>query len=206
MLIEGIITFISPCLLPMVPIYITYIVGDNKEDKGRAIFNSVGFVIGFTIVFMLLAVFASILGRYVSEYMHIIKIIFGIIMILFGLNFMEVINLKFLNLSNNIKIKTNGIGFLKAMLFGILFSITWTPCVGSLLGTALMMVAKQGEILKGVIMLLIYSIGLGIPFIICAVLIDKLKSKFEFIKKHYNIIRNVSGLFLIMLGVYTIIN
>lgn len=205
MLIEGLATFISPCILPMIPIYITYFVGDRGENRGKAFVNSLGFVLGFSMVFIILAVFASVLGKYVNRYMNIIQILFGIMMIVLGLNFMEAINIKFLNMPSNIKVSTKNINFFRAMIFGILFSITWTPCVGSFLGTALMMVAKEGQLTKGVMMLLIYSIGLGIPFILCAILIDKLQNGFRVIKKHYNIIKVISGVLLIILGLYTII-
>lgn len=206
--LEGIVSFISPCVLPMVPIYISYIVGtDNKKEKSilSALINSIGFVLGFSIVFILLSIFASTLGSFVSKYMNVLQIIFGIVMVILGLNFMEVIQITFLNLSSNIKMKHDKVSFLNSLLFGILFSITWTPCIGAFLGTALMMIVTEGTIIKGILMMILYSIGLGIPFIICAVLIDKLKNTFTMIKKNYKIVKAISGIFLILIGLYTII-
>lgn len=206
--LEGIVSFISPCVLPMIPIYVSYIVGtENKDEKfiKTSLLNSIGFVLGFTIIFILLSVFASTLGNFVSRYMNILQIIFGIIMVILGLNFMEAIQITFLNLSSNIKMEHNKISFLNSLIFGILFSITWTPCIGAFLGTALMMIATEGELVKGILMMILYSVGLGIPFILSAVLIDKLRNAFSIIKKNYKIIKNISGIFLILIGLYTII-
>lgn len=205
--LEGIVSFISPCLLPMIPIYISYIIAtEEKVNKTKEAFiNSSGFVIGFWIVFLILSIFASTLGGLVSKYMNILQILFGIIIIIFGLNFMNVIQIDLLNLSNNIKIKHDKKSFFNALLFGMIFSITWTPCIGALLGTALMMIMQEGKIIKGIAMITLYCIGLGIPFIICAVLIDKMKKVFKIIKNNYKIIKNISGIFLIVIGIYTIL-
>ena len=206
--LEGIVSFISPCVLPMVPIYISYIVGtDDKEEKSifTALINSIGFVLGFSIIFILLSVFASTLGNFVSKYMNILQIIFGIVMVILGLNFMEAIQITFLNLTNNIKMKHDKASFLNSLLFGIMFSVTWTPCIGAFLGTALMMILTEGQLIKGILMMILYSAGLGLPFIICAILIDKLKNALKVIKKNYKIIKYVSGIFLILIGLYTII-
>ena len=103
--VEGFASFISPCLLPMIPIYISYFIGEEEDDKKRAITNSIGFVLGFTIVFLVLSIFASTLGHLVSGYMKYIKIAFGIIIMLLGLNYMEVFKLPFLNNSKGINLK-----------------------------------------------------------------------------------------------------
>lgn len=205
--LEGVASFISPCVLPMIPIYVSYIVG-TKTENGKiknSIFNSVGFVLGFSIIFIVLSIFASTLGMLVSKYMNILQIIFGIIMVIFGLNFMDAIQIKFGNLSSNMKINHEKTGFLRSLLFGMIFSVTWTPCVGAFLGTALMTIATEGKLLKGIFMMTLYCIGLGIPFIISAVLLDKLKNVFKFIKKNFGTIKKISGIFLILMGLYTII-
>jgi len=202
--LEGIASFISPCLLPMVPIYISYFIGEDNNNK-KAILNSIGFVLGFTIVFLLLSIFASSIGTILSTNIKYIKIFFGIVIILLGLNYMEILNIKFLNKSKSRKIDIKNFNFYKAILFGILFSISWTPCIGTFLSTALLLIAKGQDILKGVLMMLLYSIGLGIPFIISAILIEKLKKVFDFIKKHYDIIKKISGIILIVAGIYIIL-
>ncbi len=202
--LEGIASFISPCLLPMIPIYISYFIGESDNKNNKAILNSIGFVIGFTIVFLILSIFASQLGSILSSNIKYIKILFGVLIILFGLNYMDFIKIKFLNKTHAKKLNTKNFNFIKSVLFGILFSISWTPCIGTFLSSALLLIAKQQDILKGFFMMLLYSIGLGIPFILSAILIEKLKNVFNFIKMHYNVIKKVSGIILIISGIYTI--
>lgn len=197
--LEGIITFVSPCLLPMLPIYISYFAGGKEKDTKRVIKNSIGFILGFTVVFVLLGALAGTLGSLLNEYKTVVNIVTGLIVIFFGLNFLGIFKL---NIFKGIKsANTNNLGFFSSFLFGVVFSIGWTPCVGAFLGSALMMATSQGSIAQGVFMLLLYSLGLGIPFFISAILIDKLKSTFNFIKKHYNIINTVSGILLVAVGV-----
>lgn len=202
--LEGIASFISPCLLPMVPIYISYFIGEDDNNSKKAILSSIGFVLGFTTVFLILSIFASQLGAVLSSNIRYIKIFFGIIIILFGLNYMGLLKIGFLNKSKIKNIDTKNFNFLKAILFGILFSVSWTPCIGTFLSSALLLIAKQQDMLKGTIMMLLYSIGLGIPFIISAILIEKLKNVFDFIKKHYDVIKRISGVILIGAGMYMI--
>jgi len=203
--IEGIASFISPCLLPMIPIYISYFAGKDEKKISKAIINSSGFVLGFTTIFILLAVFTSSLGNILSSNIKYIKIIFGIVIIVLGLNYMEVFNIKFLNKANIKKADTKNLNFIKSFIFGILFSVSWTPCIGTFLSSALILVAKEQEMLKGILLMLLYSIGLGIPFIISAVLIEKLKEVFDFIKRNYKIVKRVSGIILILMGIYMFI-
>ena len=202
--LEGIASFISPCLLPMLPIYISYFIGEDDKNTSKAVINASGFVLGFTVVFLILSIFASQLGIFISSNIKYIKIVFGIIIILFGLNYMEIFKIKFLNKSKVINANTKNLNFIKAMLFGILFSISWTPCIGTFLSSALLLVAKQQDMIKGILLMIVYSIGLGIPFIISVALIEKLKEMFDYIKKNYNAIKKISGIILIIMGAYTI--
>ena len=200
--LEGIASFISPCLLPMLPIYLSYFMGKEEKNLKKAIKNAIGFVIGFTIVFLILSIFASQLGSFISQSISYIKIIFGILIILLGLNYMDVLKIKFLNKTKTIKTQTKDLNFLKAILFGILFSFSWTPCIGTFLSSALLLIAKQQDLVKGILLMLVYAIGLGIPFIISVILIEKLKEVFNFIKKHYRIIKIISSVILIIMGIY----
>lgn len=202
--LEGIASFISPCLLPMVPIYISYFIGQDDNNSKKAILNSIGFVLGFTTIFLLFSIFASQLGVILSNNIRYIKIFFGIIIILFGLNYMGILKIKFLNKTNMKNMNAKNFNFFKAMLFGVLFSVSWTPCIGTFLTSALLLISKEQDILKGIIMMLLYSIGLGIPFIVSAILIEKLKNVFDFIKKHYDVIKRISGVILIGAGIYMI--
>lgn len=199
--LEGIITFISPCLLPMLPIYVSYFAGGTAEEKDgkRVIKNVLGFILGFTAVFVLLGALAGFFGEIFSKYGTAVNIITGVAVIFFGLHFLGIFKLKFFKGSRFAK--KDSLGFFSSLLFGVIFSIGWTPCVGAFLGSALMMAASGGNTIEGVMMLLSYSVGLGIPFFTCAVLIDKLKTAFTFIKKHYGVINVISGIFLVSIGI-----
>lgn len=202
--LEGIASFISPCLLPMVPIYLAYFAGKEEKQTSKVVQNAIGFVLGFTMIFVILAIFASGLGKLVSNNMQYIKWVFGVIMILFGLNYMEIFNFKIVNKMNSFKINVQNMNFIKSIFFGILFSITWTPCIGTFLSSALSLVAKQQQFFKGILLMLVYSIGLGIPFVISAILIEKLKGFFEVIKRNFKIVRKISGIILLGMGIYMI--
>lgn len=197
--LEGIITFISPCLLPMLPIYISYFAGGGERSTGKTLKSAIGFVTGFTIVFVALGALAGTVGSFLKQHQTAVNIVSGLIVIIFGLSFLGVFRLNIFK-GSRWGIDTSNMGFFSAMLFGIIFSLGWTPCVGAFLGSALLLASQQGHILQGMLMLLLYSLGLGIPFILSAVLIDKLKSAFDWVKRHYNIINAVSGCLLILIG------
>ncbi|MBQ2661507.1 MAG: sulfite exporter TauE/SafE family protein [Clostridia bacterium] len=197
--LEGLITFISPCLLPLLSVYISYFASGNEENTAKTLVKSLGFVLGFTLVFILLGAFAASLGALLSRYQTAVNIVTGLIVIVFGLNFSGVFKLNLFNNTTQKEIK--GSGFFSTMLFGAVFSISWTPCVGAFLGSALMLASQQGKILEGMAMLLVYSLGLGVPFVLSAVLIDKLKGTFNFIKRNYKIINIISGSFLVLVGI-----
>lgn len=198
--LEGIITFISPCLLPMLPVYISYFAGGTERNAKKTLKNAFGFVLGFTTVFVIMGALAGTVGSFLSRYQVAVNIITGLIVIFFGLNFLGVFKLSiFKGMSSNAK--TDNLGFFSSFVFGVVFSVGWTPCVGAFLGSALMMASQQGKVLQGILMLLTYSLGLGIPFIASAVLIDKLKTTFDFIKKNYKVINIICGCILILVGV-----
>ena len=201
--IEGFASFISPCVLPMLPMYVSYFSGKDKYLK-RTIINSLGFVLGFTIIFILLGIFAGTLGKLVTTNSRYINIVFGIIIILFGMNYIGILNIKILNQSKGIKKNKEKLSFFSAIMFGMLFSVCWTPCVGVFLSSALMMSASSENILKGGLMLFIYSIGLGIPFVLTSIFLERLKNAFDFIKKHYNVINKIAGVILIFSGIMLI--
>ena len=198
--LEGIITFISPCLLPMLPVYISYFAGGEQTNTGKSVKNALGFVLGFTTVFVLMGAFAGTVGMVLQRYKTVLNIVTGLVVVFFGLNYMGLFKL---NLFRGIgaSMGDKPLGFFSAYAFGLVFSIGWTPCVGAFLGSALMMASQQGTVLKGILMLLVYSMGLGIPFVISAFLIDKLKGTIGFIKRNYRIINLVSGILLVIVGV-----
>ena len=196
--LEGIISFISPCMLPMLPIYVSYFAGGS--DKKENIFKrALCFVLGFTVVFGALGLFAGTLGSFLAKYQTAVNVVTGVIVIVFGLSYLEVFSLPFFKGIGSIKKINNAFG---AFLFGIIYSVSLTPCVGAFLGSALMLSSNSETALEGLMLLLTYSLGLGIPFVFSAVLLDKLGGTFDFIKKHYGIINKVCGIFLIVVGVF----
>ncbi len=198
--LEGIITFISPCLLPMLPIYISYFAGGTERKTKRTVVCALGFVLGFTVVFVLMGALAGTVGSFLVKYQAAVNIVSGIIVILFGLSFMGVIKLNIFKGSNR-SVDTQNLGFFSSALFGVIFSIGWTPCVGAFLGSALILASQQAHVMEGMLMLFTYSIGLGVPFVLSAILIDKLKTTFDWIKRNYKIINLICGGFLIITGI-----
>ncbi|MBR2315783.1 MAG: sulfite exporter TauE/SafE family protein [Clostridia bacterium] len=195
--LEGIISFISPCMLPMLPVYISYFAGkaDKKQNTAARV---IAFVSGFTVIFTLLGVFSGTLGALLKEYQTAVNIVSGLIIVLFGLSYLEVIRIPFFK---GMSKKTEVNGVFSAFLFGVIYSVSLTPCVGAFLGSALMMASTSGSALQGALLLLVYSLGLGVPFIISAILIGKLNTAFNFIKAHYKVVNLVSGIFLIVVGI-----
>ena len=185
--LEGIITFISPCLLPMLPIYISFFAGGGQRNVRKTLAGAGGFVLGFTVVFVAMGALAGTLGSLLREYQAAVNIVSGLVVIFFGLHFLGVIKLNLFRGSRK-SMDTSNMGFFSAVLFGVVFSLGWTPCVGAFLGSALMLASQQGHVAAGMLMLFCYSLGLGLPFLLSALLIDKLKTTFDFIKKNYKTI------------------
>ena len=199
--LEGIITFISPCLLPMLPIYLTYFAGgDEVSSSKRTIKNALGFVLGFTLVFIAMGALAGTVGSFFKGHQTLVNLICGLVIIFFGLHYLGIIKINlFRGVRGNMSQKS--LGFFSSALFGIVFSVGWTPCVGAFLGSALMLASQQGQATTGILMLLCYSLGLGIPFVISAILVDRLKGAFDFIKRNYRIINLICGSLLILVGI-----
>lgn len=199
--LEGAATFVSPCLLPMLPLYLSYFAGDRERGGAHTLKNALGFILGFTAVFLALGAFAGTIGRLLRSYQLVVNIVTGGIVVLFGLHYLGVLRIAFLDRTRGANVDVRGLGFLSSMLFGIAFSISWTPCVGVFLGSALMLASQQGSVLRGMHMLLCYSLGLGIPFLISAVLVERLKATFDAVKSHMGVITKVSGALLVLTGI-----
>ncbi len=198
--LEGIITFISPCLLPMLPIYVSYFAGGGERSHIRTLKSALGFVTGFTLTFMALGALAGTVGSFLKSHQTAVNIVSGLVVIFFGLSFLGVIKLNIFHGASR-QLKSANMGFFPALVFGLVFSISWTPCVGAFLGSALMLASQQGQTLAGTLMLLAYSLGLGIPFVLSALLIDYLKSAFDWIKRNYKVINIVCGSLLVLIGI-----
>lgn len=198
--LEGIITFVSPCLLPMIPVYVTYFAAGEEERTPTVLKNSLGFVLGFTAVFVTMGALAGTAGSFFIEHRAALDAVCGAVVVLFGLYFLGIIKVSFFK-GPRTSMAGEHLGFPSAVLFGVVFSIGWTPCVGAFLGSALMLASQQGSTLTGVIMLLCYSAGLGVPFVASAVLIDKLKGAFDALKRHYDTVNKACGWLLVVIGV-----
>ena len=199
--LEGLITFISPCLLPMLPIYFIYFAGDSSGEAqdGHPLPKMLAFVAGFTTVFVALGAFAGSLGQWFKLHERTINIATGLIVIYFGLCYLGVFRnpLQFLRVGNGAVRMT---GLPSAFLFGAVLSASWLPCAGVFLGSALMLASHSRSATRGMLLLLCYSAGLGIPFVLCGLLLDRAKQGFDFIKRHYGLISKVCGAFLVCIG------
>ncbi|PNT90401.1 cytochrome c biogenesis CcdA family protein [Clostridium thermosuccinogenes] len=205
---EGVLTFISPCILPMLPIYFSYLAGTSGNDKtqnaagkSNLLTNSFAFVLGFTLVFVALGATVTTLGHFLINNRSLLQKISGLIMMVFGLSFMGILNLKFLNMEKRLDFKFEKLRFFSSILFGMVFGFGWTPCLGTFLGSALALASSSKTITQGVLLLLVYSIGLGIPFILTSVLFEKVKGAFKLIQKHSRTISIVSGILLVIAGI-----
>lgn len=197
--LEGIITFLSPCLLPMLPIYVSYFAGGGERSTRKTLTNALGFILGFTLVFVALGALAGTLGSFLKSHQTAVNIVSGLLVIFFGLSFLGVFRLSFFQ-GSRFRVDGEHMGFFSALIFGLIFSLGWTPCVGAFLGSALALASQQGHVVQGMVMLLAYSLGLGVPFLLSALLIDKLKSTFDWVKRHYAVINRISGGLLIAIG------
>ena len=197
--LEGIITFISPCLLPMLPVYVSYFSGGGQRETKKTVTNALGFILGFTLVFVALGALAGTFGQLLRDHQTAVNLVTGLIVVFFGLNFLGVFRVNLFQGGG--RFTGEVLGFFSALVFGMVFSIGWTPCVGAFLGSALLLAASQGHVLEGVLMLLLYSLGLGIPFFLSAILIDKVKGALGLIKRQYGVINKVCGGLLVLVGV-----
>ncbi|MDR7855587.1 cytochrome c biogenesis protein CcdA [Tissierella sp.] len=202
----GFLSFFSPCILPLIPAYIMYITGTNMEDeleKKRlfALTRTMGFVIGFTIVFMIMGTSASFIGKLFIRNKDLFSKISGIIIIIFGLNMMGIIKLRFLNISRRIKAPKKITSWFSSILMGMAFAAGWTPCFGPILGAILMHAGGSGTVSKGVYLLLIYSLGMAIPFILTALFINAFTRFMDKAEKFIKYIPIIGGLLMVIFGI-----
>ena len=206
----GLLSFLSPCVLPLIPSYVSFITGISFEDfktgdKARirklTIINSLAFVIGFSTVFVLLGVSSSYVGRFFAVYYDHIRIVGGIIIIVMGLYVMGVIKLDFLSSERRVHLHSKPRGHFGSYIVGLTFGAGWTPCIGPILGTILLIASTTGSAMEGFKLLVVYSAGLAIPFVATALLINSFLSHFSAIQKYMKLIMIISGLLLIGFGV-----
>ena len=167
----------------------------------RTLTCAAGFVLGFTISFVAMGALAGTIGSALKAHQTAVNLFSGLVVIFFGLNFLGVFRIQLFRGGSGRGVDTAKLGFFSSALFGLVFSVGWTPCVGAFLGSALMLASQQGHVAAGMAMLLAYSLGLGVPFLLSAVLIDRLKGAFDWIKRNYRIINIISGGLLVLVGI-----
>jgi len=211
--VAGIVTFVSPCILPLIPAFISFIAGTSFEDaqnsasSSRAVaMNTVFFVAGFSIVFILMGASASYLGTLVAEYRDIIRLAGGIVVIIFGLHISGIISIPLLYREKRIGMRRISAGYFGSFMLGVAFSIGWTPCVGPILASILILASAQETVYRGMLLLAVYSAGLAIPFLLTALFIERALRMFAQIKKYFKAIEISAGAILILLGILLITN
>ena len=206
--LEGVTTFVSPCMLPLLPVYVAFFAGGYGEDGGvasegrkqSALVGSLSFVLGFSVVFVAMGALAGTVGSLMAHYHRALEVACGILLIVLGLDYMGLISIP-------LPIRGSGVGTVDArrglvscFAFGLAFAVGWSPCVGTFLSAALSMAAASGSAGEGVLLLGCYCAGLGLPFVLCAVLLDQLSGAIGWVKSHYSIIERASGTLLVMVG------
>jgi len=201
----GFVSFLSPCVLPLIPGYISYISGQTLdeiiEDKKLVLLKTIFFSVGFSIVFISFGITASFIGKLLISYSNQLRIIAGIIIILFSLQFIGLINLKILNSETRFFTKNYNDNLIFPIIVGAAFGFGWTPCIGPVLGSILALAAIEENITKGILLLSFYSLGLAIPFIISGVLIDKFLFFSKSFRKYISTITKVGGAILLLTGI-----
>jgi len=213
-LLAGLLSFLSPCVLPIVPGYLCFIAGtsldkalDNQETlRSNTLKYSISFVFGFSSIFVLMGASATYLSSLLYEYFDYLRIIGGIIIIIFGIHFTQIIQFSFLNSDTRIQINNYKPGLVGSFIVGLSFAFGWTPCIGPILGSVLSVAASSETISEGTFLLILYSAGLGIPFILAAYGIGTFLKFLSRIRKHIRTIEIFTGLLLILFGILILTN
>jgi cytochrome c-type biogenesis protein len=209
--LAGLLSFLSPCVLPLIPSYITYITGLSFADlqtgnlsrnvRRQTLIHSLLFIAGFTTIFVLLGASASFIGEYLQEHMILIRRIGGILIVLFGIHLTGLVPIRLLLGEKRFNINRKPAGYFGSFMVGVAFSAGWTPCIGPILTSILMIAATEETLSRGVILLLAYSLGLAIPFLLSSLAMDRFLVTFNRFKKHIRLFEIAAGLFLIIIGI-----
>jgi cytochrome c-type biogenesis protein len=212
----GFLSFISPCVLPLIPGYVSFVSGVSLEDmrgdaavssaRRHVLITSLFFVLGFSLVFIALGATASVVGRFLFEKQPILAKIAGVLLVIFGLHTMGVFRIAFLESDKRLQANRKPAGALGAILVGIAFAFGWSPCIGPILGGILALAASKDTVWEGVELLAVYSVGLGIPFLLTSIAINQFFAVTKRIRKHYHAIELVSGGLLVAIGVLIFTN
>lgn len=207
----GLLSFASPCVLPLVPSYITYITGVSFKDltdvearsklRWATISHSFCFIIGFSLVFVLMGASATYLGQLLVQYQYWIMKGGGVLIILLGIHFTGIINIPFLHIEKRFEMRKRPLGYVGSFVVGVVFAAGWTPCIGPILSTILIYASTSKSVVTGILLLTYYSVGLGIPFFLSSLAFNSFLSAFDKIRRYMRVINIVSGLFLIGIGI-----
>jgi cytochrome c-type biogenesis protein len=210
----GLFTFISPCVLPLIPSYLSFITGisfeqlntaeDSKKLRRVTIFHSLMFILGFSIVFILLGASATFLGGFLRQYQNLIAKIGGALIILFGLHISGLLKIKFLQKEKRMHLRDKPLGYFGSAMVGLTFAAGWTPCIGPILGTILVFAGTTANLYRGIFLLVSYSLGLAIPFFLTSLAVNSALPYFKKLTAHLRIISIISGVFLIVIGILLI--
>ena len=205
----GLISFLSPCVLPLIPGYISYISGSTfnelVEKKNIDLTPIILFTVGFSIVFIIFGAASTYLGQVLLQNSYELRVAAGLVIILFSLHIIGIINLKFLNYEKRIETKTNN-NFYSPIVIGMAFAFGWTPCIGPILGSILVLAATEESINKGILLLISYSLGLALPFILSGYLIQKFLTFSKNFKKNINLVSKIGGIILLITGILILTN
>ena len=205
----GLISFLSPCVLPLIPGYISYISGSSLneliEKKNVNIFPIILFTIGFSTVFIIFGAASTFLGKVLLQNSYELRIVAGLIIIILSLHIIGLINIKFLNYEKRIQTNTSK-NFFSPILIGMAFAFGWTPCIGPILGSILVLASTEDSLGRGILLLLFYSIGLAIPFILSGYLMQKFLIFSKNFKKNINKVSKIGGIILLITGILIITN
>ncbi len=211
----GVLSFVSPCVLPIVPGYLSFISGANladlKADSRRGLarrvaITSVAFVLGFSTVFVALGAAATLVGYYLQQYKRTLGMVGGIVIILLGLHTAGILPIKWLLYEKRAEVKTRPVGLIGAYVVGLAFAFGWTPCIGPILGTILLYASQQDTVGQGVVLLSAYSLGLGIPFIASGLAINGFLAAFGRFRRHMRVVEYVAGALLVGVGLLLVTN
>jgi cytochrome c-type biogenesis protein len=204
----GLASFLSPCVLPLIPSYVTFITGMTLEDVPRArrvaLVHSLLFVLGFSLIFLALGASATLLGRLLVAYRSWISRIGGVLVLVFGLYLLGLFNLGALSRERRVHITDKPLGYLGTVIVGVAFGAGWTPCIGPILSSILTYAATQAELSRGLLLLGAYSLGLAVPFVIAAVAVEWFLRAFERLRAHMIWVTRLSGALLVIVGVLLI--
>ena len=212
----GFLTFISPCLLPLIPSFIAYITGISLNDindpvkknaaKRKALAHSLFFIIGFSLIFILLGLTATFIGKALFHYQKLIQTAGGILIILFGLYLIGILKFDFLGKEFKVKVKSEGASYLGSFIIGVTFAAAWTPCAGPILGSILLLAGTKTSVVEGAKLLSVYSLGIAVPFFLTALLINTFVTYFNRLKKFMGVVNIISGVFLVIIGILIMTN